>query len=239
MPWHVLFSLVFAFWTTRNCPGLGGGCISCHEGLALTVSEDAALSTATLRQQAARREDTSSKWMWKCETNSLSSISNKISDKRFQSFITGSLNSVSLCERLDLSRHDMSKNVCACGVELYELQVLHWQTGPGCHGTAVACQKRCQGWQKGKFFWNFMWHGPWYDWFISWFSWFVWKKRMTLQKGSRMRNCHQLHPPTCACVRRGAGLICSSKAAGGNDGAVGTETMDWTILHAPWANNGA
>ena len=49
---------------------------------------------------------------------------------------------------------------------------------------------------------------------------------MTLQKGSRMRNCDQLHPPTCACVRRGAGLICSSKAAGGNDGAVGTETMD-------------
>ena len=30
----------------------------------------------------------------------------------------------------------------------------------------------------------------------------------------------------CACVRRGAGLICSSKAASGNDGAVGTETMD-------------
>ena len=230
MPWHVLFSLVFAFWTTRNCPGLGGGCISCHEGLALTVSEDAALSTATLRQQAARREDTSSKWMWKCETNSLSSISNKISDKRFQSFITGSLNSVSLCERLDLSRHDMSTNVCACGVELYELQVLHWQTGPGCHGTAVACQKRCQGWQKGKFFETScgMVHGM-IDSLVDLVDLFGWKAWLF----------HQLHPPTCACVRRGAGLICSSKAAGGNDGAVGTETMDWTILHAPWANNGA
>ena len=50
------------FWFLNyGPPGLGGGCISCHEGLALAVSEDAALPTATLRQQAARREDTSSR----------------------------------------------------------------------------------------------------------------------------------------------------------------------------------
>ena len=40
-------------------------------------------------------------------------------------------------------------------------------------------------------------------------------------------------PSACAGVCRGAGLIGASKAPSGDDGAVGTETMDGAILHAP------
>lgn len=59
----------------------------------------------------------------------------------------------------------------------------------------------------------------------------------TARKQKNVRQDHALPPSlclrTCAGVSRSAGLIGSAKAAGGDDGAVGSEAVDAAILHAP------